>query len=315
MSVLDNHIFYDILICGFLAADGFLIGLIIKRSGLLCVSAIVAAIIWLVIFYGSFIEPNLLIVNNQNIKLRADAAANLKIAFVSDIHAGPYKKTGFVERVVNTTNDLKPDMVILGGDFVYNSAEQTEFLGPLKNLRAPLGIFAVLGNHDYGEEKIAGLVDVESGRAEKISSVLRSFGIQVLINEGRKIKIGDKTLTLLGVDDYWSNPDLEAALILTQGNIVPVYPTILISHNPDIVIDNKNYGINLVLAAHTHGGQVRLPFIGPVPHLPDHLGRQYDRGLFEIGTTKLFITSGAGEIGARARLFDPPEIALLNISS
>ena len=91
-------------------------------------------------------------------------------------------------------------------------------------------------------------------------------------------------------------------------------PVILVSHNADIVGRAEKLGIDLVLAGHTHGGQVRLPFFGAVPKIPHRLGNHYDRGLFQFGETKLFITSGLGETGPRARLLVPPEVALLEIN-
>ena len=203
-------------------------------------------------------------------------------------------------------------MIILDGDFVYDSKTQAELLTSLKDLRAKYGVFAVLGNHDYGEEK-GGPMEVESGRADKITEVLRGAGVKVLRNEGEQLQIGSKKLTVLGCEDFWVNCDIGKAMS-TVNLQSGIYPTLLISHNPDMIYVAQRKNVNLMVSGHTHAGQVRLPFIGPVPEIPDYLGRKYDRGLFEFGKTKLFITGGVGEIGPRARLFNPPEISMLNLS-
>lgn len=312
-----NYI-YDALIVGFLLLDGSLAVRFLKKTQKASAGrgpfAVFCATLfaWLVIFYGSFIEPQFIVVRGQDIKLSATTTENVKIVLVSDFHLGPYKGDWFLKRAVAKISDQKPDMIILDGDFVYDSKTQAELLAPLKDLHAKYGVFAVLGNHDYGEEK-GGPLEIESGRAEKITAVLRNAGVTVLRNSGAQLKIGSRKLTILGCEDYWVNFDIEKALSavnLKNG----VYPTLLISHNPDMVFVAQRKNVDLMLSGHTHAGQVRLPFIGPVPEIPDYLGRKYDRGLFEFGKTKLFITGGAGEINARARLFNPPEISVLNLS-
>jgi len=89
---------------------------------------------------------------------------------------------------------------------------------------------------------------------------------------------------------------------------------ILLVHNPDATPLAETRGIDLVLAGHTHAGQIRLPYIGAVPHLPITIGQQFDKGYFPFGQTRLFITPGVGESTARARFFDPPEISLVTLT-
>ena len=91
-------------------------------------------------------------------------------------------------------------------------------------------------------------------------------------------------------------------------------PIILIAHNPDAILYSNADRADLVIAGHTHGGQIRLPWIGSIARIPTILGNDYDKGLFEYGDQQLFITSGVSETGPRARLFNPPVISVLTIS-
>lgn len=305
---------YDSIIYGFLFLDGvfFVLAIFwIRRQGfewkrfLLATSLTIS---WLIIFYGSFIEPQMLVVREQTIILDDKSTETLRAVLVSDFHLGPYKKTAFVEKVVTKILELTPDVVFIAGDFVYDNTEQIQYLDPLKNLKAPLGVFAVLGNHDYGQGGPGMILEKGDNRVKAVREKLETLGVRVLVNNFYDIKKGEKNLILFGVDDVWSG----RAEILKVSDAFDA--KIVLSHNPDIIHKAVRHGVNLVLAGHTHGGQIRLPGIGSVPDIPDELGRAYDRGLFQFEKgTQLFITSGLGETGPRARLLTPPEIVLLNI--
>lgn len=313
---------YDVIIFSFLLIDGIAIAAMLRQkkqkwpdflhksknvwhAGRILLFLIFAAS-WLVIFYGSFIEPRIIVTTRQTINLSENPTSSLKAAFISDFHAGPYKKSSFVEKAVSKINALKPDVILLGGDFVHDSADQTKYLIPLKNLQAPLGVFAIIGNHEYSEEH--GIIgEISEKRAVTVRQTLENAGIKVFVNEGIKIKKDNKNIYLLGIDDLWTyRASIDAAKLQS--------PNILLGHNPDSVFLAEKLGVDLVLSGHTHGGQIRLPFLGAVPPIPDELGQKYDMGLFEFEKTQLFISSGIGEYGPRARLFVPPEIALLNIT-
>lgn len=270
---------------------------------------------WLVIFYGSFIEPRMMIVNEQTIELSATPTVTLRAALVSDLHLGPYKSKEWAEAAVKKINALGPDVIFLTGDFVYNDTAQIALAEPLKALRAPLGAFAVLGNHDYDDGTPADVQAADRKRVETIQKSLESWGIKILVNEPAFIEKGAKKIALLGADDIFTgHTNLTASLKTAQAaGIMPFDATIALSHNADAVWEAQKLRVDLVLAGHTHGGQIRLPFLGPVPDLPHELGKKYDRGLFAFGRTQLFITSGIGEMGPRARLLVPPEIAFLKM--
>ncbi|MBI4133406.1 hypothetical protein HY478_02215 [Candidatus Uhrbacteria bacterium] len=118
-------------------------------------------------------------------------------------------------------------------------------------------------------------------------------------------------LAIVGADDLWfGDTDLEAA---TAG-IPEDVPRILLAHNPDIVYALGDQKFDGILAGHTHGGQIRLPWIGAVPSIPTVLGRAYDRGVFDWRGMPLLITQGIGETGPRARLLAPPEVMIIDVS-
>lgn len=312
---------YDSIIYGFLFLDGVFFVLVIlwiRKRGLRWFRVFSAAALtfaWLIIFYGSFIEPQLIVVHEQTVRLAENPTETLRAVLVSDFHLGPYKKAGFVERAVSKINAQKPDIIFIAGDFVYNDISQIQYTDPLKKLEAPLGIFAVLGNHDYGEGGPGMILQKGDARVKAVHEKLETLGIRVLVNDFYDIKKGEKNLILFGVDDVWSG---RAEILEVAGSFDA---KLILSHNPDIIHKAVRHGVNLVLAGHTHGGQIRLPGIGSVPDIPDELGRAYDRGLFQQAepqrgyfmNTQLFITSGLGEMGPRARLLTPPEIVVLEI--
>lgn len=311
---------YDFLIFGFLIVDGLLLIIFVKRwlkrRWKINVMAVALFFIllagWSVIFYGSFIEPQILAVHTQKIDIGGEET--LRAALISDIHVGPYKKDGWVSRVVEKINSLKPDVVFMAGDFVYDDAEQAKYLAPLKDLKAPLGVYAVFGNHDYDEGRDFDTTQAKM-RSGTVKTALEAVGVKVLINSGVKLRKGKKDFFVLGLDDLWTfNANIKEALKTVGYALAMPHPNIVLAHNPDVVMLSELKEADLVLAGHTHGGQIRLPWYGSVPRIPTALGNKYDRGLFNFKNIRLFITNGVSEWGPRARLMTPPEISLLEIS-
>jgi predicted MPP superfamily phosphohydrolase len=253
---------------------------------------------WITIFYGSFIEPRLLIVKQTSVELVDSPTQTIRAVVFSDIHVGPFKKADWVSHVVKRVQELQPDIVFILGDFVVKSAADVQYLSPLSKLKAPYGVYAVTGNHEY-----------HANASDEVVTALESYGIEVIENETLNLEIGDKTLRFAGVSDIWFEGDIGK----TMQSVVDEDTTIMLAHNPDVVLYDATRLADLVLAAHTHGGQIRLPWIGPVPSLPTKLGRAFDKGWFEYNDKPLFITSGVGETGTRARLFNLPEIVEMEI--
>lgn len=265
---------------------------------------------FLITTYGSFVEPQLITINEYAVDL--DIRTPLKIAVLSDIHIGPYKGKTFLERIVQRTNDLLPDIVLLAGDFIFDPEADLNLLAPLANLHPSIGTFAVLGNHDQGQyQSILGKRIIRPDLGEIVSTRLTDLGVRVLRNEHITIPIIDEKMIVAGIDDIWTaHADLDATL----AGIDPQSPLILLVHNPSIIDDPESHRAHLVVAGHTHGGQLRLPMIGALPPIPTTLGPDMIHGTFSIDhDTTLAITRGIGETNARARLFAPPEIMILHV--
>ena len=249
--------------------------------------------------YASRIETEWVQVQRVQIPLRMAGAylEGFKIALLSDFHLYPTTRIELIERAVEMANQLKPDLVALGGDYVQGSVDAIFDLAPaLARLDATYGVFCILGNHDHwkGDEV------VEQG--------LRESGLHLLRNEGLTLSVGRKTVYLAGLDDGWmGRQDLERGLEKQP----PGVPTILLMHEPDFVDSFVGRGrIDLQLSGHSHGGQVRFPFIGS-PFLPPY-GRKYDKGLYRVANTWLYTTVGLG-VTAPVRFNCPPEVTEITL--
>jgi uncharacterized protein len=271
---------------------------------LLVFTFVIACLIW-----GSFVLPRQLNLIKTTINLEQTIETeNIQIAFISDLHVGPYKKSGFIEKAVNQIIEQQPDLVILGGDYLFVKEAEAKHLAPLEELGKRFPVYAVTGNHEfhagkYGDKKF----NDETGL---LRTLFEKWHINMLNNENSTVFIKNSEFNLVGIEDLWS---LQAKPELAFENYRATLPTILLSHNPDILLDKHHELADLILSGHTHGGQIRLPYLGSVPNLPTQLGRAYDKGLFKTKNGYLYITEGLGESGVRARFFSKPEISIITL--
>jgi hypothetical protein len=222
------------------------------------------------------------------------ALEGFTILQITDLHLYPLTQPALIQKAVRMANELKPDLVVMTGDFVWQKLEAIDELAPLlSGLDAKYGVFSTLGNHDYWLD------------AGVITSTLESAGLPVLINQGQSIRHGKGGIYLAGLDDGWSGrPDLDA----TIGGAAPDEPVILLCHEPDLADQFSRDGrIDLQLSGHTHGGQIRLPGIGAL--ILPYLGRKYDLGLYRINEMLLYTNRGLGVISEPVRFNCPPEIS------
>jgi hypothetical protein len=229
----------------------------------------------------------------------------LSVAVLSDLHIGsPWNGLPKLSEIVDATNAASPDLILLPGDFVIHGVIGGSFVSPeqlapiLARLDAPLGTFAVLGNHDWWFD----------GR--RVRRALEDVGIPVLDDRARSLAADSCRFWLAGVSDFWEAPhDVEAAL---RG--VPDSAAVLaFTHNPDVFPEVPQRVI-LTIAGHTHGGQVLLPFFGR-PRVPSRYGDRYAIGSKIEGGRTLFVSSGLGTSIIPVRFRVPPEISLLRLGS
>jgi len=223
----------------------------------------------------------------------------LRIAQLSDIHHGLYLPGEPLRHVVETVNELQPDIVAVTGDFVTYSRAYIEPVAEiLGSLRTKYGIFAVLGNHDF---RVA---------PEEISGALQHAGIEVLRNRHVRLRAGGESLYLAGIDDLHYRADLPRAL----RGIPKGAASILLSHNPAIIRAASRAQVGLVLSGHTHGGQVNLPLVGSI------YGRsaeslRFKVGWARLGPTQIYVSRGIGTIVLPMRFRCPAEITHLALDS
>jgi predicted MPP superfamily phosphohydrolase len=227
----------------------------------------------------------------------------LKVAVISDLHVGaPHRGLERLQEVVSATNRQKPDLIVLLGDYVIQGVLGGTFVPPesiareLSGLKAPLGVIAVLGNHDWWLD------------GERVRRALTAHGIKVLADDNLKLIYKDQPFWLMGLDDLWTRGN---HLRSTLAAIPDDEPIIALSHNPDIFPDMPQR-VTLTLAGHTHGGQVDLPLIGR-PIVPSKFRQRFAYGLIEESDRKLFVTGGVGTSIIPVRFRVKPEIVILTL--
>ncbi len=262
-------------------------------------------ILALLAFWGFFIEPGRLVVRRQTIQIAnwPSELSGLKVAVLSDIHVDRWfvdeKK---VRSIVERTNQLEPDVIVILGDYmsgngwVRQQVEPEVFAPILKNLNAPLGVYSVLGNHDWWYD------------GKHLREELERNGIKVLENEVMQLNARNTSLWLVGLSDLWTRPQRinETIERVPQGE-----PIIALAHNPDIFPRLPQH-VQLLLGGHTHGGQVRFPIIGSVV-ASSRLGDRYSRGHVFENNRHLFVTTGIGTSIMPVRFGVTPEIVLLTL--
>jgi predicted MPP superfamily phosphohydrolase len=220
-----------------------------------------------------------------------------RIAQITDLHVGSTIGLSYVKTVVDETNALKADLIVITGDLVDGSVKELEpFVEPLKKLKAPDGVYFITGNHEYYTQDVPGWYDW-----------LRGIGITPLENERVSIG-GQKGFDLAGLPDLAARqfgviPDLEKTLAGRD----PAKPVIVLSHQPVTFRESKKQGIDLQLSGHTHGGQL-FPFYYLV-----RLAQPYMAGLYREEDSQLYVSCGTGYWGPPMRLGAPSEITELEL--
>jgi hypothetical protein len=255
--------------------------------------------------WGFWFEPASLRNENHEIHLPHWPAAcdGLRIAVLADLHVGsPFNGLDKLERIVELTLKAKPDLILLAGDYGISgiiggtkvSAE--EIADGLSPLVAPLGVFAVLGNHDWWTG------------AARIQRALESVGIPVLEDSSVLLNKDACSFRLAGLSDYWEGRRNYRAAF---GKVSAGTPILAFTHNPDAFPEISS-PVDLMIAAHTHGGQVYLPLLGRLI-VPSKYGQRYAIGHVVENGRHLFVSSGLGTSIIPVRFLVPPEVSVLII--
>jgi predicted MPP superfamily phosphohydrolase len=273
--------------------------------------------------YAVGVEPNLIMQVKRYALTPAQWPADLRLrlAVLSDIHAGePFMSAGRIARICAATNALKPDAILLLGDynaghrFVERVVTSQQIGEALSTLRAPLGCYAVLGNHDWNH---GDLVTMRSDGTVAIRRALRQAGIIVLENSAVSLRHNGRKFWIVGLGDQLAHPPSHARgygaeargvddLPLALSEVTDDAPILLMAHEP-MIFPAVPKRVALTLSGHTHGGQINLPVLGPV--VGDlRFGRELVHGHHESDGRHLIVSGGLGESILPLRFMQPPEI-------
>jgi predicted MPP superfamily phosphohydrolase len=289
-------------------------GSLTRRRVLFSGAGVLAASLGSTAVYAA-IEPEGLVVTRYALTPSGwPAGRRLSIAVIADLHAGgPDMQLPHVRRVVDTANRLRPDLIVLLGDFIasYRFAIKRMadplWAGELGRLRAPLGTWAILGNHDWWHD------------LHGVRSALADVRIPVLENDAVLLGAGGEKFWLAGIGDQLAHPlghgrfrgvdDLPGTLAHVRTDD----PVLLLVHEPDI-FPRVPARVALTLAGHTHGGQIRLPLIWPA-FVPSKYGARYAYGHVVEDNRHLIVSGGLGTSAIPARLGVPPEVVHVELGA
>ncbi|TAK12547.1 MAG: metallophosphoesterase [Anaerolineae bacterium] len=254
--------------------------------------------------YGFGLEPGWIDVSRLTLALPRLPAVfeGLRLAHLTDLHLDDWMTDDRLASIVDLTNREAPDAVLLTGDYITGIRDIATRLPALTEqlarLNPPLGVFAVLGNHDHWTD------------ARAVRGALESAGVLELRNRAHRLGRAGQALYVCGVDDYWER---YADLDRVMGGLPDAACAILLSHEPDFADISAATGrFDLQLSGHSHGGQVALPFVGPLI-LPTY-AEKYPSGLYQVGRMWQYTSRGLGMVEPRVRFNCRPELALLTLT-
>ncbi|MDP8236301.1 MAG: metallophosphoesterase family protein [Candidatus Erginobacter occultus] len=248
--------------------------------------------------YGRFIEPYRLSVTEEEITIEGyfRSPGTVRIVFLADLHiidAGRRER-----RLLETVEELAPDLILIAGDFIKTGADPGETIAAAARLRAPLGVYGVVGN-----------IDISHRQSRRLLQGLEAAGVDMLRDRRRRLRAGDLEFDLVGFD---LNPSQEEVAEVFAGR-ESGFPQIVLTHWPYLLDILTPHQPELILCGHTHGGQVRLPVFGSF-FARLLAGTHYDQGLFTVLGSRVYVTRGVGMTTHQIRLFCPPEIVFLTVN-
>lgn len=260
--------------------------------------------------YAAEISRHEISLERHNIRLARlpEQFHGLRIAQISDLHYAEYSEPFFLREVVDRVNSLRPDVVVLNGDYITEGfflrrdtmAFAYRCVEVLSKIQCPLR-YAVLGNHDSTFAEPA------------VIDALKIHQIPLLFNSFVPLERDGKRIWFAGTGDVVARKmDLSAAV--PPASRIDGEPVILMVHEPDVLPHVAKHNVDLMLSGHTHGGQVRFPFLPPLTVMLPTFGKIYVEGLFRLGPTQLYVNRGIGTVALPFRFNCPPEITEITLS-
>jgi uncharacterized protein len=252
--------------------------------------------------YGILLRRRFYTVKDVRVRIKGldPKLHGFKIAQLSDLHIGAITPRAWGERWVKSANARKPDIAVVTGDMVTSGVDfHEEIADVIGALRAKLGVFVSMGNHDY------------FGEGEPLISLLRERGASVLRNEGRVIERDGARLYVAAIDDTWTKrDDMDKALAERPDDV----PVVLLAHDPERFLESAKRNVALTLSGHTHGGQVAVPFLARWLSL-SRLTHHFHLGLYTEGDATLYVHPGLGTTGPPIRIGVAPAVVILTLEA
>lgn len=259
--------------------------------------------------YATLIEPYRLQVERATVEIppARDGGRAIRVAVLADIQTTAI--TDYEKRVLRVTLDEKPDLILIAGDifqgrdWLYEPVKQ-DFRNFFKQLRAPYGVYCIEGDVD---------------EIDRLRDMFSESEVKLLLNDVARINVGDRRVTIIGTELDYTSPHVQRVLGTFRGSRDEGDIRILLTHRPDVVREiPEDVRIDLVVAGHTHGGQVVIPFFGP-PITLSHVPRAVAAGgLHEVDGIPIYVSRGIGHergMAPRVRFCCPPEVSVLTVES
>lgn len=330
--------FFSIATMGYLIVAGILIYLIWRDqhcpalffgryrplAWLLIISLSVTSII---AFYIRFIEPFFIITKQQDVAITG-LVNPVKIALVADLQLNKYKNDQWAKKIVEKIEEARPDFIIFDGDLIsgegtfyetkITASNEADLLIAFSTLTKKYPSYYTLGNHEYGlGNATRSFPKLWTGNySTEVKNAMDSMGVQALINHLDCPEIKKQKICFFGIDDIWGTDTKQTVIDFSELKIWDQKtPLIFITHNPDGILywPKEIKKPDLALAGHTHGGQMYLPFLGPMGDAGVTLGKKYYRGLNYFEDTPIYTSVGLGESGGPIRFMNPPELSVINL--
>lgn len=254
--------------------------------------------------YITFVERNLVVTKKYEINSVENGENNLRVVQFSDTHLGEYYNLNNLEKAVNKINELNPDIVVFTGDLIDNALTYNDLFNisnVLSKINANSGKYAVYGNRDHG-----------GGAENYYENIMIQSGFKVLKNSSTSIVVNGNKINIFGGDDSLLG---EHNVKKTINGINKDDFNLLLIHEPDLIDQYKDYPIDLALSGHSHGGQVYIPFYGPIKK--NILSEKYNRGMYYLDNeikTKIYVNIGLGNTKVPFRFLTIPEIVVFDIN-